>query len=107
MVKLSRTTLTFLSFKDLAGLAAGLGTAVLTWTGAGAVAVVFAEVLAGEAAFGAALRTGFFGAALVATFVTAFFTALGAALRGAAFLAGVTTSAFAVVLVFMVMSFEN
>jgi hypothetical protein len=39
--------------------------------------------------------------------VTAFFTALGAALRGAAFLAGVTTSAFAVVLVFMVVSSEN
>lgn len=106
MVKLSRTTLTFLSFKDFAGLAAGLVTAVLTCTGAVTVAVVFAEVLAGEAALGATLRTGFFATALVVALVTTFFAALGAALRGAAFLAGVTTSAFAVVLVFMVMCFE-
>jgi hypothetical protein len=59
MVKLSRTTLTFLSFEGLAGLAVGLVTAGL----AGAVVLTLlvgevAWVADLDAAFGASLRTG-------------------------------------------------
>ena len=51
MVKLSRTTLTFLSFKGFAGLAAGRGAAFFVLTGAVAGAVTGLLVLAGAAAF--------------------------------------------------------
>lgn len=107
MVKLSRTTLTFLSFKDFAGLAAGFGTAVLVWTVAGAVAVVFAEVLAGELVFGVTLRTGLFGTVLEAALAGVLEGTLEAALRGAAFLAGAARFVLAGVLVFMVMTLKN
>lgn len=105
MVKLSRTTLTFLSFKGFAGLAADLlatdlfaadlGAVVLTSTGAGVGAGVLGLAFAGDATFRGALRAAWVGAAFVA------------ALREGAFLADVSALAVTVVWVFMVINIEN